>query len=287
MTRPSAPLLNLRESDGRLLREEEWRLGQLSELAVFLADGGKAETARELLSLAADAVREEGVPLTHPSDRAALARFLLREAERRFGRLSVGALLGSECGLPARGRTVLLDSPPSEEALARFLPFLSSPAPQRRNDLRALCDDVANGYADYAVLPLFVGGAPIGSSFAMLEEWGLAVLLTACVSTEGEEQELGLIARDPAVLLAPTHLAVSYLVDTPEEASLSLAEASALSLRTVYAETVPMSPGEDARVCRGVFTGEDTLAFIAYLLLFAKDFSVLGLYTELKKGASL
>lgn len=280
-----APLSNIAESDARLASEGAWRRGQLSELAEGLSralyDRREVASARELFSLAAFTAREEGISLPSARDRADLAVFLLREAERRFGRLGPVALLGAAHALPTRGRTVLIDSPPSQEAYTRFSRLLHSPAPLQRSSLRALSDDVASGYADFAVLPLFAGGAPIGSVWGMIEERGLGVLCTTHITADAEEQELGLVARDPAVLLPPTHLAVSYAVNEAEEAVLSLAAAAALGLSPLHFEGAPLFRGADTVICRAVLRGEGISDFIAYLLLFAKDFSVLGLYSEL------
>ncbi len=280
----AVPLLNLAESDERLLRETAWRRGQLSELAAAVAlalDGEKPASARDFLALSAALLREEGILPASPGDRVELVRFLLREAEGRFGGIVPSSLFGGPFVPPARSRVVLLDNPPSEEAYRRLAPLLASPTAFHRDSLRALCDDVENGYADYAVLPLRAGNAPVATVWAMLEERGLAVSATVCLPGEEDELEVGLASRAPTVPTGADRLAVRFSAEAGEAALLALSAAETLCLRILFSEITPARFGDGTLSCRALLLGGECLAFLAYLALFTKDFTVLGLYTEL------
>ncbi len=278
----SASLFNLSESDARLLREGEWRHGVLSELAFSLAhmpETAEALSARDFFAACEGLLSEGDIAPSGYDDRLALARFVLGAAEARFGPLTAEALLGGPFAPPARSRTVLIGNDPSLEAYQRFAPLLSSPVPSYRESLRALCDDVENGYADYAVLPFFAGRTPVGTVFSLIEERGLSVLATAKSLREEDALTVALVGREP-IAKEPTSLAVRFAGRT-EDITAALSAASALGLRLLFSEVMPAAFLEGALLCRAAFTGGGKAAFIAYLSLFAKTFTVLGLYTEL------
>lgn len=282
----SVPLDNLADSDGRRLREERRRLGHLSELAASLAkhlsEVGEADSPRTLLGGAAGLLAEVGASSLGARDRAELTLLLLREAERRFGApVTASALAGGPCPPPSRARTVYVRNPLTDGAYLRLSSLLSAPTVGYRQNFRELFDDVENGYADYAVLPLFAGGHFVGSVAALLEERSLFITAAVTVPTEEDEVTYGLLSREPFALRAPTHFSFRVGAEDAEALTAHLAAAARFGLSLVRMDAAPTFYG-GGMTCRYLFTGEDFAPMLAYLSLFAPSFTGYGFYTELQ-----
>ena len=283
-----SPILdNLAEGGERLAREEVWRRGHLSELCRTLADrlfaAGEADTPRELLSSAADLLRE--IPGLLPTDRAELPALLLREGERLLGRAILPSeLVGGPVAPPGRCRTVYVRNPLSDLAYATLSGALDRPTVGYRQSFRELFDDVENGYADYAVLPLLSGGVTVASVAALMEERGLYVAATCRIPTGDEEVVFGLLSREAVVLRPPTHFLFRVETEGVGELSALLSALSrlGLSLRLTDSRESPLFRGRTA--VRLLVEGNDSSFFslLVYLTLFFPGFVGYGYYFEIQ-----
>lgn len=282
----SVSLDNLADSDGHRAREDRRRLGHLSELAASLAkqlsEGGEGESPRALLGGAASLLSEGVGEHLGADDRAELTLLLLSAAERRFGApVSAAALAGGPCPPPSRARTVYVRNPLTDGAYLRLSSLLSAPTVGYRQNFRELFDDVENGYADYAVLPLFAGGHFVSSVSALLEERSLFITATVTVPTEEDEVTYGLLAREPFTHRAPTHFAFRVGIGSGESPTVHLAAAARFGLSLVRMDAVP-TPYGGGLSCRFLLAGKEFAPMLAYLTLFVPSFTGYGFYTELQ-----
>lgn len=276
---------NLADSDGRSERERRRRTGHLSELAHALIcaahEAEEAESPRALLSAVPELLREGSGEVLTPTDRAELTLCLLREAERLLGYpVTASALAGGPCPPAERARTVYVRNPLTEEAYARLASCLAAPTVGYRQNFRELFDDVENGYADYAVLPLLSGGRTVGSVTDLLEERGLFITATATVPTGEDEVVFALLAREPFALSPPRCFSLRAELADGEALAGLLAAASRFSLSLLRLDSAP-APYGDRMACHILLGGEDFTAMLAYLSLFVPSFTGYGFYSEL------
>ena len=283
-----SPILsNLAEGEERRRREEIWRRGHLSELCRALADllvsEGEADTPRELFSAAGDLLRE--IHGLSADDRPLLPGLLLREGERLFDRAVLSTeLVGGPVAPPPRARVVYVRNPLSDVAYTALSAALTSPTVGYRQNLRELFDDVENGYADYAVLPLLSGGAAVPSVAALMEERGLYVTAVVSVPSGEEEVTFGLLAREAVTLRPPTYFLFRVETEgTGEMAALLFALSRfGLSLRLTDSRESPLFRGRSA--VRLLVEGEEESFFslLVYLNLFFPGFVGYGYYFEIQ-----
>ncbi len=276
----SPVLANLGENTAACLTEREKRLGHLSELAFLIAEqvaasGGTASpfaffpAAAALLAELRENVPASLLATPLPSDLAGadgahLARFLLEEAERRLSRpLTLLDFADGVVPPPARSRTVYVDNPHAAEAYRRFSAVLPSPTLAHRENFRELFDDVENGYAEYAVLPLFSEGVRIASVFRMIEEYGHSIAAVTSLPVGEGEAVFGLLSRRSVCLGPVTH---SFLSSSLEGIGLSglLSALPVLGLREGRIEPLPPPPGR-SHTLFGVEVMGDERAFVTYL----------------------
>ena len=283
-----SPILeNLAESEERRGREATWRRGHLSELCRALADlllaSGKADTPRELLSAAGDLLRE--LPPLPAADRAELPALLLREAERLFGRAVLPSeLVGGPVSPPGRARVVYVRNPLSDRAYTLLSAALGRPTVGYRQSFRELFDDVENGYADYAVLPLLSGGVTVASVATLMEERGLYVTATCRIPAGEEEIVFGLLAREAVVLRPPTGFLFRVETEGTEEMADLLAALShlGLSLRLTDSRESPLFRGRSAVRLLVEGDRERFFSLAVYLTLFFPGFTGYGYYSEIQ-----
>ncbi len=280
-------LENLADSDGRRAREARRRLGHLSELADSLirtlSAAGEADSPRALLGGAAGLLADVGQAPLDAADRAELTLFLLLAAERLFGApVTAAALAGGPCPPPGRARTVYVRNPLTDGAYLRLSTLLTSPTVGYRQNFRELFDDVENGYADYAVLPLFAGGHRIASVAALLDERSLFITATVTVPTEEDEVVFGLLAREPFAHRPPTRFLFRVEAEGGAALPAYLAAASRFGLSPVRLDAAPAPYGGDRTDLRILLSGNDFAPMLAYLSLFAPSFTGYGFYTELQ-----
>lgn len=283
-----SPILgNLAENAAAVGREVEKRTGHLSELAYAMAAQleKEGEVSSPFTFFPAASARLSDVPasLLSDADRARLALLLLGEAEGRLGRrftlfdFADGAVLP-----PERSRTVYIENPHAEEAYRRFAAHLPSPAPLPREGFRELFDDVENGYAEYAVLPLFSDGVRIASVSRRIEEYGHAIVAVTTVPTGEGEAVFALLSRRSVRLFPPTLYFFSSSLEGVGVAGLLTAlPILGLTLETV--DPLPPSPGR-SRPLFGVTVRGEERAFVlllAYLSLFLPGYLGGGFYFEL------
>ena len=277
-----APLADLAENAARIEREREKRYGYLSEAAEALvrrlSEDGEGQSPEALFASAA----ADPIPLS-AEDRVDFAALFLRAAARALGHtLSLSDLPDGPRPLGGRFRTVRLDNPLAEAAYLRFLPLLTQPTCHTRQSLFELCDDVENGYADYAVLPLFADGVAIPSVAALLEERGLAIAAALTLPSHEGELVFGLVSAAPVLLRPPTHFFFRYRPEGEEGLPALLSALSHLSLEILYLDTLPAPYGERAMLRILVRAEEEVLLQLySYLALYAPTSVGYGFYTEL------
>ncbi|MBO7761373.1 MAG: hypothetical protein J6T24_01095 [Clostridia bacterium] len=277
----AAPLADLSENAVRLSRDREKRYGYLSEaataLVMHLASLGEGESPAALYAAAA-----ADLPALPPGDAVDFSALFLRAVEGQVGRpLTLLDLPDGARVPPGRHRIVYVESPISADACARFAALFTDAVCHTRMTLRELCDDVENGYAEYAILPLFADGAAIPSVTALLEERGLAIAATVrCPVREGEIV-YGLLSASPVLLFPPTHFFLRYRAEGETGASPVLAALAEFPLAVEYLDTLPSS--YDGAVFRILVRGEEGtfLQLLSYLLLYVPTFMGYGFYTEL------
>ena len=278
----SAPLADLSENAVRLARDREKRYGYLSEAATALAAElsllGEGDTPAALYAAAVSRL-----PALAPEDEVDFAGLFLRAAEKRAGHpLSLSDLPDGAGRPPERHRIVYVKNPISEDACTRFSALFSDAVCHSRMTLRELCDDVENGYADYAVLPLFADGAAVPSVASLLEERGLAVAATVrCPMREGEIV-YGLLSSAPVRLCPPTRFFFRYRAEGDLGAAAVLSALARFPLSVEYLDTLPV-PYDEGAVFRILVAGEEgaLCSLLSYLLLYVPTFVGYGFYTEL------
>lgn len=283
-----SPILeNLAESEERRGRERVWRRGALSELCRGVADlvaaRGEADTPRELLSGAGDLLRE--LPPLSPGDRAELPALLLREAGRLFGRAILPSeLVGGPVPPPARSRVVYVRNPLSDHAYTALSAALGGPTVGYRQSFRELFDDVEDGYADYAVLPLRSGGVTVASVAALMEERGLSVAATCRVPADEEEVIFALLAREAVVLRPPTSFLFRVETEKMGEMVGLLTAATRLGLTLRLTESRESSLFRGRTAVRLLVEGneESFFSLLVYLTLFFPGFTGYGYFTEIQ-----
>lgn len=280
------PLSNLADSTARIAREGVRRLGHLSELTYAAVSeiraAGEGESPRTLFS-SASLLGLGGVEAKTAEDRAAVVRALLGEAVALFGHPISAAELADGPRPPlGRARTVYVRNPLTDRAYAALSPLLSSPTVGHRQNFRELFDDVENGYADYAVLPLFAGGRPIGSVALLLEERALYVTATANISTEEDEVTFALLSREPVAHRSPTRFLFRFAAEETAELAMLLEALPALGLSLLQLDAAPLPYEGGGMSCRLLLAGEDFAPILVYLALYAPSFTSYGFYIELQ-----
>ena len=281
-----APILeNLAENAASAARECEKRVGHLSELAYAVAErlAAAGEATSPFAFFPAAATLLAGLLPFTDADRAHLARCLQKEAEARLGRaltlfdFAEGAVLP-----PDRSRTAFVENPYALEAYRRFGAHLTLPTPLVRNSLRELLDDVENGYAEYAVLPLLSGGVRISSVSRMIEEYGHAIVAVTTVKTSDGEAVFALLARRPVRLAPPTLGSVVSSYGAVGLAGL-LTALPLLGLTLAHVDPLPPSPGGPTALYSVTVRGEEAAltSLLVYLSLFVPGYLGGGFYTEI------
>ncbi|MBO7293281.1 MAG: hypothetical protein J6V07_05045, partial [Clostridia bacterium] len=232
---------------------------------------------------AGDLLRE--IPGLSVDDRPLLPSLLLREGERLFGRAVLPTeLVGGPVAPPPRARAVYVRNPLSDAAYTALSGALASPTVGYRQNLRELFDDVENGYADYAVLPLLSGGAAVPSVAALIEERGLCVTAVTPILSGEEEVTFGLLAREAVTLRPPTYFLFRVETEGTEEMAGLLFALSrfGLSLRLTDSRESPLFRGRSA--VRLLVEGEEESFFslLVYLTLFFPGFTGYGYYSEIQ-----
>ena len=297
-----APVLeNLGESTVALGREHEKRLGHLSELAEEVVRALAPTDMRTLLAALPQALEEalptylagEDTPTAHAAtlrgalaslagyDAAELTLLLRRAAERRLGApLTLSDLAEGTKPPPARSRVVYVSNPLSDAAVPALTASLGAPRVAQRQTLRELFDDVDNGYADYAILPMSSDGVPIPSVTTLLDTYEMKLAAIHTVPTEEGGVVFGLLCRLAVELFPPRYLLLRLLPEREGELAAILAAAGRLSCRIPYLAPTPLTYDRGRFAYRLVAAGDaDGLASLAlYLALFAKGHTVCGCY---------
>ena len=297
---------NLSHGASAIAAGQEKRLGYLSELADALIESlvktGEVTSARSLTVLVSQALAE--LPMgcecarTEPArnrrlwdvalaelaegDRALFAGVFAKKCEACFGRaMSLSDFPDGTAAPPERSRTVYVRNPLSDSAYRLLSERVTAPTVAYRQGFRELCDDVENGYADYAVLPLFSGGARIGTVFSLLEDYGLHVAAVASLDGGEEEVTFALVSREALALLEPNRFLFSLTL--PEDAlpglTLAMRRIGVLPKRF---EAVPLSDEAGQLTLRAAVGGDvrSLTVFLIYLSLFWPGCVGYGFYTE-------
>ncbi len=288
-----SPILgNLAENAAAVGRETEKRIGHLSELAYATAEqlAAAGETSSPFTFFPAASALLAALPappsasaFLTDADRAHLSLLLLGEAEKRLGRrLTPFDFADGAVPPPARSRTVYVKNPHAETAYRRFVAYLASPTAVYRDSFRELFDDVENGYAEYAVLPLFSDGVRIASVARMIEEYGHAIVAVTTVPTGEGEAVFALLSRRSVRLFPPTlYFFCSSLRDVGAAGLLTALPILGLALEAM--DPLPPSPGR-SRTLFGVAVRGEERAFVSllvYLSLFLPGYLGGGFYFEL------
>ena len=283
-----SPILeNLTEGEERRRREEAWCRGHLSELCRAAADllraEGEADTPSELFSAASELLRR--LPPPSAEDRPLISRYLLREAERLFARpLLPIELVGGPVAPPSRARVVYVRNPLSDAAYATLSTVLKEPTVGYRQSFRELFDDVENGYADYAVLPLLSGGVTVASVAALMEERGLCVGAVTPVPSGEEEIVFALLSREAVTLRLPTYFLFRVEADGVGETAALVSALShlGLSLRLIDSRESSLIRGRLAVRLLVEGDAERFFSLLVYLNLFFPGFMGYGYYSEVQ-----
>ena len=286
---PFSPILaNLGENTAALQRESEKRLGHLYELAYAVAAevdaAGDAASPFSFFPAASSFLASiaDGI-IRSAEDLVPLARFLCRAAEERLGRpLTLLDFSDGAVPPPERSRTVYVDSPPAEAAYRRFAPYLPAPSAVYGASFRELFDDVENGYAEYAILPLLADGVGVGSVARMIEEYGHSIVaLTAIPSGDGEAV-FALLSHRAVCIAPPTVAAFAASLDEMEEADL-FAALPRLGLAASSISPLPPPPGRTRTLYGVTVSGEESafVGLLSYLSLFLPGSLGRGFYFEI------
>lgn len=302
----SRSLDNLSGGAAVIARGQEKRLGYLSELADTFLEGimtaGEATSVRSLIGIAATALSVlpsgNACERTEPGrnrylwdatlselaegDRALFARIMVKKCKEHFGHeIGLSDFADGAVPPPERSRTVYVRNPLSDRAYQAFSGMIGSPTVGYRQGFRELLDDVEHGYADYAVLPLFSGGARIGSVFSLLEDYGLHVAAVTVLDGGEEDVTFALLAREAVTLSLPNRFLFSLTLAGEELAGV-LAAMRRLEVLPRRFEATPL-PYENGRLslCAAVGGDERSLIdFLTYLSLFWPGYVGYGFYTE-------
>ena len=278
---------NLAESVTRGEEERLFRRGHLSELArstsLHLIKAGEAGDPRSFFAAAGELLRDTVVSHLDAADLSELSLLLLSEAERLWGeRPRPEQLGGGPVPATERSRVVYVRNPLSDTAYDRFSRILTAPTVGYRQNFRELFDDVENGYADYAVLPVRSGGVMIPSVSALIEERGLAVASVTRIPSE-DEVLFALLSREAVALCPPSSFLLRLRLGA-EKAPIALFRALAafgLSLAHLEMRPVPYEEGILAARLLVDVGGGGLSAFLAYLALYAPDWMGYGYFTEI------
>jgi hypothetical protein len=170
----------------------------------------------------------------------------------------------------------------SDEAVPALTSLLSGATVAQRQSLRELFDDVENGYADYAILPMSSDGVPIPSVTALFDTYEMKLAAVHTVPTEEGGVVFGLLSRHAIELTPPRYLLLRLLPEREGELTALLAATRRFFCRVCYLAPTPLTYDRGRFAYRLVVGGErDALVTLTlYLSLFMKGHTVSGYYTE-------
>ncbi|MGN1094789.1 MAG: hypothetical protein ACI4QR_00205 [Eubacteriales bacterium] len=174
----------------------------------------------------------------------------------------------------------------SNRAFEKFARFVPGVMAEYEDDFKSACETVADGGADFAIIPLentFDGR--LNSFYRLLDKYALPIVLSADIASEDTDNStrFALIYKSFGIINAPGELIFECRITFSEQKDLgniiSAADYFRADVKKIY--SLPFSSGGRENSFGIIFglDGADFAGFFCYLMLEYPQFSPIGIYT--------